>query len=200
MPTPTRPIPKLTPEQLERFRAKIDLNGPTQPHMDSPCHVWTGFKNPKGYGMFGAQGWTCLAHRSAFFEAGGVLSKEKPQVLHICDNPGCVRFDHLFAGGHEDNMSDKTLKGRGNHATGARHGWQTKPESRLWGDKNGARKKPESRPRGERNGRAKLTDLQVAYILSSPLNGQELAVKFGVSRTQINSIRRGESRQPLLKN
>lgn len=41
-------------------------------------------------------------------------------VLHKCDNPGCVRFDHLWAGTQRENMGDKRLKGRA--AKGEGHG------------------------------------------------------------------------------
>lgn len=33
-------------------------------------------------------------------------------VLHECDTPLCVRFSHLFLGSNDDNIADKTAKGR----------------------------------------------------------------------------------------
>jgi hypothetical protein len=41
-------------------------------------------------------------------------------VLHRCDNPGCVRPDHLWAGSQRENMADKRAKGRA--AKGEGHG------------------------------------------------------------------------------
>lgn len=45
---------------------------------------------------------------------------------------------------------------------------------------------------GEKNGRSKLTTEQVKVVLSSGLNGQELANMFNVTRATINRIRRKE--------
>lgn len=41
-------------------------------------------------------------------------------ALHTCDNPACVRPEHLFVGTHADNQADKCRKGR--QARGIRNG------------------------------------------------------------------------------
>ena len=66
--------------------------------------------------------------------------------------------------------------------------WVTAKENAKDRDRHG------TTVRGERSCHAKLTDEQVAYILSSPLNGVQLGRKLGVSSTQIYRIRKGKSR------
>lgn len=48
---------------------------------------------------------------------------------------------------------------------------------------------------GEKNGRSKLTEKNIKKILTSELNDQQLADKFGVTRSTISSVRRGDSWQ-----
>lgn len=64
-------------------------------------------------------------------------------VLHHCDNPPCVRPDHLFLGTHPENMADRMAKGR----------------NVLSGGK------------GERQRSARLTERQVAEIREWAANG-----------------------------
>jgi len=40
------------------------------------------------------------------------------QVLHTCDNPPCVRGDHLFTGTNADNVADRVAKGRSSAGEG----------------------------------------------------------------------------------
>ncbi len=63
-----------------------------------------------GYDYFGIQGETVRAHRFAWATVFGDPGEQ--HVLHRCDNPACVRPDHLFLGDHETNMADKVAKGR----------------------------------------------------------------------------------------
>ncbi len=76
------------------------------------CWEWLGGKIPDGYGSFRINKDTVtLAHRY-MWELKIELIPEGMQILHHCDNPGCVRLDHLFLGTNAMNMEDKCKKGR----------------------------------------------------------------------------------------
>src|SRR5690242_5800731 len=51
----------------ERFWAKVDKDGPIPPHRSElgPCWLWTGYRNPHGYGGLneGGRGHCVLASR-----------------------------------------------------------------------------------------------------------------------------------------
>lgn len=98
-----------TPRPLaDRFDEKVDRTPGHGPWGD--CHVWTG-AHAKGYGqILVAHGKRGRAPRVAWFLATG----EWPElhVLHRCDNPPCVRVDHLFLGTPADNTADMVAKGR----------------------------------------------------------------------------------------
>ena len=88
------------------------------------CWLWTGGRDRHGYGKF-AVGLkrdrtqkTQLAHRVAWMYTHGAM----PQLnlLHQCDNPQCVRPDHMFVGTQKDNLLDAAQKGR--TARGERNG------------------------------------------------------------------------------
>lgn len=87
----------------ERFWAKVIKT-------DS-CWLWTAGKN-KGYGAFAlTHKQQKKAHRFSWEMENGPVPKNL-QVCHRCDNPLCVRPDHLFLGSHDENHRDKVEKGR----------------------------------------------------------------------------------------
>jgi len=87
------------------------MDGMTMPptHLDTPCVEWTGTRLPNGYGYDGQTRTT--AHRAAWIRAHGPLARRQ-LVCHRCDNPPCVRLDHLFIGGAVQNAADAGRKGR----------------------------------------------------------------------------------------
>lgn len=96
---------------LDRFLEKVAFI----PFHD--CWEWAAYKNQHGYGVITARTrQTMLAHRLSWSIYRGELA-DGMSVCHKCDNPGCVRPEHLFLGTHKENMVDMVRKGRGN-----RHG------------------------------------------------------------------------------
>jgi len=75
------------------------------------CWLWTGVKNHDGYGRLKVDGQMVTAHRIAYLIAVPDFD-QRMLVLHRCDNPSCVRADHLFLGTVQTNMADKAIKGR----------------------------------------------------------------------------------------
>lgn len=93
----------MTPAQQERFWSCVDRS--------DGCWTWTGAKSKGGYGRFKADGRQHAAHRVSYALANTPLPRNV-FVCHRCDNPACVRPDHLFAGDHLANMQDMVSKGR----------------------------------------------------------------------------------------
>jgi hypothetical protein len=132
------------------------------------CWNWTAGKNRKGYGMIQTSvRIPVLAHRASYLIATGIDPDEKC-VCHTCDNPACVRPDHLFLGTKAENNADMLAKGR---ASGG------------------------SFP-GTASYLAKLTDDDVRIIRERYRHwgaGRQAAKEFGVSPSAISCIIRGKT-------
>lgn len=102
--------------QIDRFMQKVEKT--------AECWIWTARTTRQGYGRFFANGRNNLAHRVSYEMFVGVAGDM--HVLHRCDNPSCVRPDHLFLGSNKDNVDDKVAKGRTPPAKG-----ELNPHSRL---------------------------------------------------------------------
>lgn len=78
----------------------------------SGCWEWQGALSGPGYGAFCVGGSRYPAHRVALADKGGSLPHRSIAACHSCDNPPCVRPDHLFWGTAQDNLKDASAKGR----------------------------------------------------------------------------------------
>ncbi len=149
-----------------RFWSKVDRNG--------DCWEWKASRTAAGYGRFGVSRrvWE-FAHRVAWRLTHGEIPAGA-FVCHRCDNPACVRPEHLFLGSPADNSADMKQKGRGK---GNPHPGPRKGMKRL-----GARK---------------LSDAQIQEIRAlygaKQVTQKELALRYGVSQPLISLVVRGES-------
>lgn len=138
------------------------------------CWEWQRSKW-RGYGKLKFEGRSWYAHRLAHFLSRGYVH-DGLDVMHKCDNPGCIRPDHLVQGTEKDNAADMVAKGRV-----------------ARGDRHNSRTRPETVPRGETNGSAKLTDEDVLWIRSlAHLAGpRQLGRAFGVDHKTICRVLNG---------
>jgi hypothetical protein len=127
-----------------------------------------------GYGQIGVggnHGRRLLAHRVAWILTFGPIP-DGLWVLHSCDNPPCVRPDHLFLGTALANSEDRDAKGRG--AKGERNGMFGRVVAY-----------------GEGHPMARLTADQVREIRRRYRHGStqtQLALEFSVHQTHISDI------------
>ena len=149
----------LTIEQLKaRFWAKV--------RKGEGCWEWTAATYPGGHGAFWgggsrSEGRLVRAHRFSYEVHIGPIP-EGAHVLHRCDNPRCVRPDHLELGDHAKNMRDAGL--RRLMRRGARHGM-----ARLTEDDVRAIRK----------------------LRASGMTQAEAGARFGVARSTVQNIDRG---------
>ena len=75
------------------------------------CIEHKGYKNKDGYGRVSYKGKATGAHRKAWILANGDIPVGM-NILHRCDNPACVKIEHLFLGTQQENIEDMIKKGR----------------------------------------------------------------------------------------
>lgn len=146
----------------ERFWAKIEKT--------ETCWLWTGATTHGGYGVISkgrAIEGDLRAHVLAYELTHGKVP-DGMNVCHTCDNPPCVRPDHLFLGTQKDNVLDAIAKGR-----------QINPPIK----------------RGEEHGMVKLTAAQVIQIreeLKAGNSQTDIARRYNVTQAAISLIKLGK--------
>lgn len=173
MSRPTNPIDPPTPQEEALFWSHVEKS--------ETCWLWMANRN-RGYGRAKLRRRSIFAHRVAWVIAHGPIP-DGLCVLHHCDNPPCVRPDHLWLGTDLDNQRDRWAKGRGitpEQFAAIRH-----PR----GDDHPRRKHPELWPA---RSHSKLTENQVRSIRAEYAAGgvtqQALADRYGVYQTLISQI------------
>jgi len=91
------------PSFEDAFWSKVDRTG--------DCWIWQSSRFATGYGRVTYQGKSAYSHRVSWTLTNGEIPNGF-HVCHHCDNPPCVRPDHLFLGTPLDNMRDRDRKGR----------------------------------------------------------------------------------------
>lgn len=144
-----------------------------QPEPMSGCWLWTGSMRG-GYGVFKMNGARKAppsgAHRASWIIENGAIP-DGLLVCHRCDVRWCVNPKHLFLGTYADNNQDAARKGRSK--------WKLGTVRNL--------------PFGEDHPACVLTEHQVRSIRESNATGTDLALKYGVTPTQICRIRKRKS-------
>lgn len=130
------------------------------------CWEWSGGKTHNGYGRFSLSPTREMrAHRFSWEITHGNI-EDGLVVCHTCDNPPCVRPDHLFVGTIKDNCEDRDKKGRGADRTGSKHHM------------------------------AKLSDRDIFEIRAMRNSGvpqSSIAKRFGIRQQHVSRISRGEN-------
>lgn len=128
---------------------------------DDSCWIYNGKKDHLGYSRQKWKGKNAMTYWISWWLTNGEIPDGK-QLNHKCNNPSCVRPDHLYAGTQSENMRDRHNCGkyvRFNH--------------------------------GNINGKSKLNDLIVLEIRRLFKTGETLSnlgKKFNVTSQCVSSV------------
>lgn len=170
-------MPRTNVPLEQRFWKKV--------HKTDACWIWTGARTGRSsckYGYFKVPWATnaVVAHRVSWVFANGAIPDDL-KVLHKCDNPPCVRPDHLFLGTQMDNVQDRMRKGRS--VSGERCALSNPANRHV--------------AMGEMNPAHRYSDAHIAVVRTEYercRNMVEVSRRTGVSPTHVTRIVRREAR------
>jgi hypothetical protein len=152
------------------FWRRVDVRG------SNDCWLWNVVSQltPGGYGAghYGSEIHT-TSHRIAYMLVKGRIP-DGLDVLHTCDVRRCCNTAHHFLGTKQDNSDDMVQKGR----------WSR--ETSFAGD-------------GNPNARISSDQLPQFFEDAKSMSQRKVAVKYGISKSQVGNILRGESRPNAVK-
>lgn len=111
-----------------RFWQKVSKDPMSSLGRKHGCWEWTASVTPYGYGKLfthavkvgdrkvskfvTAHRYSWMLHNKVWELPERAPDGGRTEILHLCDNPRCVRPTHLKKGSSADNMRDKASKGR----------------------------------------------------------------------------------------
>lgn len=149
------------------FAAQVPIRFWAKVAKTDGCWEWQGTRTKDGYGQTKSNRVSVYTHRLSWEMAHGAIPPGMT-INHTCDNPPCVRPDHLVLGTQQSNMVDMKRRGRASGGT----------------------------VQGSRVGTARLTEATAAAIRAEYAQGtskRALAQKYGVARPTIYKLLAGET-------
>lgn len=145
----------------ERYEAKVDRSGGPD-----ACHPWMACTTKYGYGHFGADGKSVLAHRFGYELHVGPIP-DGLQIRHTCDNPPCQNPRHWLVGTNLDNVRDRMERGR---------------QAPEFGEHNPSVKVTS----------AEVAEIRARWRAGGSITQQQLADEYGLSQGQVCKIVNGQ--------
>jgi hypothetical protein len=134
-----------------------------QASLSAACFPWPSkSKDSRGYGLVKHQRKMFRVSRLVLAMKLGRPISNEINACHTCDNPSCINPRHLFEGSDQENMSDKTRKGRQGKGTDM-------PASKL--TENDVR--------------------EILRLLTTGMSQRDIAQQYGVGANTISHINTG---------